>query len=460
MSKIEKIFPEYFDRFKMPDGAHEEMITVYRACKTGKCDEVSFIPSFEENGYKLDPNVDEKEPGQFSLSTYEKPKDVKRFASVMSDICIPYRIAIGKTIPEFGLVQRTRERTGRRTSHVDWWLYKGAKPHTIFLLIENFEEYLRLLYVALTRAKNNLIVVGEVDLDNLRATSDELDVLHSKTFMELILNSFENTEINKIRQDAVAYFGSNIVVHNVKCDEINFNTEAKKLNNIFYNLEENIDDKKIIENVFNFKYKNYESTKLCVKNTVSELNSADEVYSSYNYAPKKLVIEENNILPPNKKGTLYHLVMQNIDFDISTLEEVENELNNMISKGLISQLEYENINQTQILNCVLNLKDYIRHNSIIYKEQPFVMLENYNNVVDSIATDEVLVQGVIDLIIQNDDVAYVIDYKTTLGNEKHLLELYSTQLRLYALSVEHALKIDNVKILIYSFELNKFIEIN
>ena len=323
---------------------------------------------------------------------------------------------------------------------------------------ESFEEYLRLLYVALTRAKNNLIVVGEVNFDKLNVISDEIDVLHSKTFMQLILNSFNKTEINKIMHNAITYFDSNVVVHNVKSEDVNFNTTSKKFNNVFYNLN-NFEDEKVIENTFNFNYKNLESTKLSVKNTVSQLNIKDDEFVSYNYAPKKLVLEENNILPPDKKGTLYHLVMQNINFNISSLKEVETELKNMLSKNIITQLELENINQTQILNCVLCLKNYLKPNSVIYKEQPFVMLENYNNIVASNATDEVLVQGIIDLIIQNEDATYVIDYKTTLGSEKHLLDLYSTQLNLYGLSVSHALEKDNVIKLIYSFELNKFIEI-
>lgn len=141
LKRIEKIFPDYFQRFKLPDGAREERIKVYRACRSGKCDKDSFLPSFEENGYVINPFVDSSDPGQYSLSTFEKPKDVKRFAGVMSDMKIPYQIAIGKTDPRHGLVQRTKERTKKRTSHVDWWLYKDASPYEEFEMIVDFEKY-------------------------------------------------------------------------------------------------------------------------------------------------------------------------------------------------------------------------------------------------------------------------------------------------------------------------------
>lgn len=143
LKRIEKIFPDYFQRFKLPEGAHEELIRVYRACRSGKCDKDSFLPSFEESGYINNPLIDVTDPGQYSLSTFEKPKDVKRFAGVMSDMKVPYKIAVGETNPRHGLVQRTRERTKKRTSHVDWWLYKNAVPYEEFEMIADFEEYLQ-----------------------------------------------------------------------------------------------------------------------------------------------------------------------------------------------------------------------------------------------------------------------------------------------------------------------------
>lgn len=139
---IEKIFPDYFERFELPEGAHEESIKVYRACKNGKCDASAFLPSFEENGFQLSPFADPTDPGQYSLSTFEKPKDVKRFAGVMYDVEEPCHIAVGSTNPIHGLVQRTRERTKKKTSHIDWWLYKNATPHIEFKLIDDFDKYL------------------------------------------------------------------------------------------------------------------------------------------------------------------------------------------------------------------------------------------------------------------------------------------------------------------------------
>lgn len=141
--RMKRLFPEYFKCFEMPKGAGEERITVYRACRTGECDALSFMSSFEQQGCKYLEDDDPKDPSLYSMSTYEKPKDVKRFVKMNSEFKKPYKIAIGNTEPDYGLVQRTREREKKKkNSHVDWWLYKNAEPYKEFEIIQDFELHL------------------------------------------------------------------------------------------------------------------------------------------------------------------------------------------------------------------------------------------------------------------------------------------------------------------------------
>lgn len=140
---MERKFPSYFENFTMPVGAREERLTVYRACQTGKADNESFMSTYEENGFKCPDDMDIDDPGVYSLSVYEKPKDVKRFAAMTSSFHVPYAIAIGETAPKHGLIQPTRERTGRRGSHVDWWLYENASPQDEFSVVDDFDAYLK-----------------------------------------------------------------------------------------------------------------------------------------------------------------------------------------------------------------------------------------------------------------------------------------------------------------------------
>lgn len=143
--RLERIFPDYFERYHLPpEGAREEVIQVYRACRTNKLEKESFLPTYEERGCIFFDETEKEDPGTFSLSTFEKARDVKHFAAMNSEFHPPYRIAIGKTMPVHGVVQRSKERDGvkyKRASHVDWWLYKNAEPYKEFELIDDFMAY-------------------------------------------------------------------------------------------------------------------------------------------------------------------------------------------------------------------------------------------------------------------------------------------------------------------------------
>lgn len=140
--KLSRLFPKYFELFTLPEGAHEEKIKVYRACRTGKCDRQSFLPTYEQQGFSYTDRDDPEDPGVYSLSTFEKPNHVKNFAAMTSEFHVPYKIAIGDTDPRYGLVQRTKERKPKSASHVDWWLYENATPEEAFEIISDFEEHL------------------------------------------------------------------------------------------------------------------------------------------------------------------------------------------------------------------------------------------------------------------------------------------------------------------------------
>lgn len=131
--QAEKKFPSYFVNFEMPEWAREQEIEVYRACATGKLDRDSFLNSYEENGFQISSDGKIDDPQEYSLSTYIKFKDVKRFMTMDSRFGIPFKIAKGTTNPIHGICLETKEWKKNlgikyRGSHVDWWLYEGAEP--------------------------------------------------------------------------------------------------------------------------------------------------------------------------------------------------------------------------------------------------------------------------------------------------------------------------------------------
>ena len=145
MDEIKKTFPAYLDANIIPVWAKEQSIEVYRACRSGKVDHCSFMNSFEENGFKATENLGEFQASAYSLSTYTKIKDVKRFMTMTSDFGVPFIIAKGTTEPNYGVCLETRvwkKQLGEKskTSHVDWWLYENATPWLGFKEVDYYEN--------------------------------------------------------------------------------------------------------------------------------------------------------------------------------------------------------------------------------------------------------------------------------------------------------------------------------
>lgn len=129
---MRKKFPSNFPcELLFRENAKEESIDVFRICRTGYVEEASFLPTYMDeisNTKEYDPT----DIGNYSMSTYHKLSDAKKRFKFIRGKNPPAILAIGYTAPECGPCQRTKERTGTSSSHVDWWIYKDAKPHRFF----------------------------------------------------------------------------------------------------------------------------------------------------------------------------------------------------------------------------------------------------------------------------------------------------------------------------------------
>ena len=101
-------------------------------------------------------------------------------------------------------------------------------------------------------------------------------------------------------------------------------------------------------------------------------------------------------------------------------------------------------------------------NGKLYKEKPFVFGSDAKNLFgDETASDEmILVQGIIDVFFEEEDGIVLLDYKTDRVDEEDELVLrYEKQLQLYKSAIEKAYNVPVKEVLIYSFALEKEIEL-
>lgn len=96
----------------------------------------------------------------------------------------------------------------------------------------------------------------------------------------------------------------------------------------------------------------------------------------------------------------------------------------------------------------------------LYREQPFVIARSAGVIDEAWKDEDVLVQGIIDAYFIEDDEIVLVDYKTDKvrkGQEKKLIDLYSSQLEDYARALERMTGKRVKEKIIYSFTLNKSI---
>ncbi len=329
-------------------------------------------------------------------------------------------------------------------------------------LQEKLEET-RLLYVALTRAKNSLNIVACLDFKNLDEMT-EYDIHKSNKYIQWVSAAFPRPLIENLKNceeekpfpyndhfEVNVHLPESIMKKDRDEVEFNFGASDKKL-------------EKDIEQYLSKKYEHQNSFSIAQKNTVTGLMRMEaESFESINTTPKKLKVEENNSydsLDYALLGTIYHKILQEINFDFDSIQEVETFVENLKNEDKENQEYYKKINCKKILKCIQTLRPMLKE-KWIEKEKQFMAYVPYKDIItDSQIEDKVLLQGIIDLMVGNAESIDIIDYKTTrVEKEDQLVDKYKIQMYLYKIAAERAVGKSVKNVYIYSLYLDKLIKI-
>ncbi len=276
---------------------------------------------------------------------------------------------------------------------------------------KGYKEELRLLYVAMTRAKNKLIITGESD-GNFKNN------LPKNNYLNIILSCFDNFEESANHQ---FQFVDKIELENLQ-------EKSNRKINKFYE---------------NFDYKDKDKFSIPFKNTVTGLNS--KISQEYKFETKKWLSPSIQYEVGEDRASIgvhYHKELENLDLTKPYIE----------AERSFDDVDYEKIKQAhKILSPLAKNAINIKH------EADFMMYVPYNEVVNSTVKDKVLIQGVVDLIIEYENSITIVDYKFSRLPIDILKQKYSEQLELYKLAVEKAFNKKVDKTLIYSIETGELL---
>lgn len=341
-------------------------------------------------------------------------------------------------------------------------------------LKEKHEE-MRLLYVALTRAKQQLFLVMD-NLENykyaeLLANYPELLAVFAKRagsmqewILQFLISSGENEHVQQAMQGiSTSSALADYIVWNQNHQIQPCETEQEAKPTV-------LPDETIISQIqkqLAYQYAS-EQTLLPAKYSVTELSH--EKHEIQIHEPAFLSEdEEGNLrkLRGKARGTAIHKMMQFMDF-AKAEENLPAELERMQKTGFLTPIETETLELNKLKAFFeSDLYHRISHSDKIEKEkQLFVRIAELNlpetsELARNYADTDGIIIGTMDLLFHEPDGWVIVDYKTDkVQEETELLKKYSKQLGLYQKAVELILGEPVKQAYIYYFTKNSTIEVD
>ncbi|MGV3111216.1 helicase-exonuclease AddAB subunit AddA [Staphylococcus pettenkoferi] len=366
---------------------------------------------------------------------------------------------------------------------------------------EMISEEMRLIYVALTRAKEQLFLIGRVkedkELDNMAKqtvsgthlpVSDRLTAQSPIQLIYPILAKHQSPELPRNLRfedhiddlpDAMhPYVTVNTTYYADIATESEVHASEQRTVEDIEALNSGDDElKSQIHRQLSYHYPYQTDIEKPSKQSVSELKrqleteQADTNYDrvrqyqiGYASYERPTFMHEQKRRKANEKGTLMHTVMQHLPFrpEGLTEDQLDAYIDTLIDKNIIEDDAKRDISYEDIMKFIQSdIYQDIAHSEKVYRELPFVVNQASVDHIDTDEEDVSIIQGMIDLIYIKDGCYYFLDYKTDAFNRRkgmtdeeigqQLRERYRVQMQYYKDTLETILDTE-VKGYLYFFK--------
>ena len=385
-------------------------------------------------------------------------------------------------------------------------LYKKAIASR--LKEEVLGEELRVLYVALTRAREKLYITGCVKgmaktlkgwCESAQENPDRLSyttLIKAKNYLDFIMpavltdknikptvRAFGIEEELEVRYgDEEANSDAEFAIEYYTIQDLIRNTVDKEVSDMAIRdvIEEYDNDKSMlydkINDRLNYVYHDIIATKIHSKMSVSEIKkigqNVDEEESEFMFLGEEELMMPEFLAPKEEikattRGTAYHKFLELLDYERCKNTDMIKEMAiEFATSGKMPQEYVEMINPFDILYFVKSdigqrMKAAYERGTLV-REQQFVMSVPYSEIEKEYNGDEeILVQGIIDAYFVEDGRIVIVDYKTDRAKDaKELIDRYQVQLDFYEKAVNKTSENKVKEKVIYAFALKTGIILN
>lgn len=372
---------------------------------------------------------------------------------------------------------------------------------------DNLAEELRVLYVALTRAREKLILTTVLDKADEKwelsqMTGQEkltyLDFCEAGSYMDFLLPILPKTgiavKILRTEDLAAEELGEQLRMGDrreqlrlIACGETPLTGDPEENERKLMHLQER----------FAYQYPHPGLQKLYTKTTVSELKiaaMAEKDEAAFHTFEEKEVVpyipgfrREQEKVSGAVRGNAFHRTMELLDFmyifvesglfekcpgDYETYrkrldaERLKNRLEEFLQRETISLRLTEEYAKAVSLPKILNFLEQelayrmwrAQEQGLLYREQPFVLGIDAKRLDPDLPEGEkVLIQGIIDVFFIEDGEIVLLDYKTdVIDSLEALWNRYNVQIQYYEEALTKLMQMPVKERILYSFYLEKY----
>ena len=349
----------------------------------------------------------------------------------------------------------------------------GKKALTLAEKGSAASEELRVLYVAMTRAKERLICITRYDnignkLEDLALDADrqsvginDFDVLNKNSMADwLVMAYLRHPDASKLRVaagcdelDTLPCSQSLLVNIANSVSKTVAETEIRKQSEYDADLLEEI--KKRIE----YKYPYSDLAFVRAKSAPSEFESHG--FSAEYFAAAKPQFLSKSGMNPASRGTATHKFMEFYDYTVC--DSIDAQLERMVASRHLTREEADVLEKDKLQKFFeSDIARRIRNSEKLLREKKVTVGikagELYPGLPGELHDETVVVQGYVDCAFVEDGELVIVDYKTDRGvTMQQLRERYRTQLKMYEFALSECTGMKVRGTLIYSFENAEYI---
>lgn len=357
-------------------------------------------------------------------------------------------------------------------------LYDTASRRAAVITSERMgrSEEMRVLYVALTRAKENLVMVTSLPNpeNGLAKVAVECGIgERANPFAVLRMNNFSDWVLTALLRHPAAeelrkLSGVDVPIFLPDKDRFKLKVVVSDSSSF---MTETADEQKIAaEPIFYDEIRarlDYSDPRSVLSSVPAKRAASDGSERGINreyFASSRPAFMSSGGLTPAQRGTATHKFMQFSDYSAAR-DDIRTELARLVDGGFLSEEEGNAVNISAVKRFFASpLAQRIFASENVMREKKFAALFPakffYPELTGDAADEKIVVQGIADCVFVEDGKLVVVDYKTDTGvDEQALLDRYSAQLEIYREALSQALGMPVKETLLYSFFMNSTVKV-